>query len=363
MKLRNIIIGSLLAGTVALSGCGSGITDVPDASTNEAADEKTVNITVSGAESESINSSTEDGNIGTDKAASVQEENKVTLPEANVSAAALKEVSEVSEQSGGLKLSDVWNSKDPGVIFAHDFTEEIKNDVAEASKSSSNLQDELSSVIKITERYDDLFKAAEAQLELNEAAAWTYDIWDAELNSLWKRFSDSADPATKERVLKDQRNWIAMKEEVTLENLGSREDGGSMYPLLEYSFLEEITKNRSYILASELAKLNGEAFNMPERGIYGTYVDNQGTGDVYSSLITRKGWENEDEAVISIYRLCGLDGTFSDTGNGELQFKSNDGNVEGIIHLNGWEGASFEVTKSGESVLNVGDKFDFGFAF
>ena len=42
---------------------------------------------------------------------------------------------------------------------------------------------------------------------------------------------------------------------------------------------------------------------MPEKSAkYGLFVDNQGTGSVYSSLITRQGLEGEDEALISIYR-------------------------------------------------------------
>ena len=57
-----------------------------------------------------------------------------------------------------------------------------------------------------------------------------------------------------------------------------------MYPLLQNSFLEEITKNRAYILARELAKIKGEAFVMPETSAkYGTFVDN-GNGElVYAS--------------------------------------------------------------------------------
>ena len=69
--------------------------------------------------------------------------------------------------------------------------------------------------------------------------------------------------------------------------LGSSEENGSMYSLLVNFFLEEITKNRAYGLANELAKVKGEAFEMPERSTkYGVFVDNQGTGSVYSLLCT-----------------------------------------------------------------------------
>ena len=62
---------------------------------------------------------------------------------------------------------------------------------------------------------------------------------------------------------------------------------------------------------------------MPEVSTkYGTFVDNQETGDIYSSLITRQNWKDEDEAVISIYRQGETEGSFVDHGNGELFFTS-----------------------------------------
>lgn len=190
-------------------------------------------------------------------------------------------------------------------------------------------------------------------------------IWDTELNDLWSRFSSLADRETKERVLGEQRNWIAMKEEAVLLDIGTSEENGSMYPLLENSFLEEITKNRAYVLASEVAKIRGESFVMPERSEkYGLFVDNQGTGDVYSSMDLRQGIDGADEAVISIYRLGELEGTFEDHGNGELEFTSDDGSVRGTINVNGWDGASFRVTKvDGNPPFSEGEKFEFPFVF
>ena len=138
-----------------------------------------------------------------------------------------------------------------------------------------------------------------------------------------------------------------------------------MYPLLQNSYLEEITKNRAYVIANELAKIKGESFVMPEKSAkYGLFVDNQGTGSVYSSLITRQNWEGKDEAVISIYRQGEMEGSFVDNGNGELEFSSEDGSVKGIIQINGWDGASFEVTEtSNPDAFPVGQKTEFPFAF
>ena len=122
---------------------------------------------------------------------------------------------------------------------------------------SASLQDELENIENIVKKYTPLAQAAQTQTEMNLSSRWFFDIWDTELNNLLSRFSDLADPQTKEKILAEQRNWIAMKEEVTLLHIGSYEENGSMYPLLQNSYLEEITKNRAYVIANELAKIKG----------------------------------------------------------------------------------------------------------
>lgn len=96
----------------------------------------------------------------------------------------------------------------------------------------------------------------------------------------------------------------------------------------------------------------------------GLFVDNQGTDAVYSSLITQQSWEGEDEAIISVYRLGEIEGSFIDNGNGNLDFTSDDGSIKGTIQVNGWNGATFEVTETiGAVPFSVGEKFEFPFAF
>ena len=111
--------------------------------------------------------------------------------------------------------------------------------------------------------------------------------------------------------------------------------------------------------------MKGETFEMPERSTkYGVFVDNQGTGNVYSLLSTQQGVNGSDEAVIYIYRQGELKGSFVDNGNGELDFSSGDGSVEGIIRINGWDSASFVVTETSiPDVFPVGQKTEFPFAF
>lgn len=277
------------------------------------------------------------------------------------------ESSQAEEHSNaaGKENNDVELDDKLEIDFTYDYSEDIKADVGIVVSNSASLQDELANIEKVIQKYTPLAEAAQTQIEMNVSSKWLFVIWDTELNDLWSRFSNYADQQTKEKVLAEQRNWIAMKEEVTLLNLGTSEENGSMYPLLQNSFLEEITRNRAYVLANELAKIKGESFVMPETSAkYGLFVDNQGTGNVYSSLITRVGWEGEDEAIISIYRQGETEGAFVDNGNGGLEFISDDGSVKGIIHIDGWDGASFIVTETSEkSVFSVGEEFKFPFAF
>lgn len=251
------------------------------------------------------------------------------------------------------------------IDFTYDYSEDIKEDVANVVSSSASLQKELENIDLMIQKYTPLAEAAQTQGEMNVSSQWFFTIWDTELNNLWSRFTDSADQQVKEKVLAEQRNWIAMKEEVTLLSIGSREENGSMYPLLQNAFLEKITKNSAYFLANELAKIKGESFVMPEISAkYGLFVDNQGTGIIYSTLITRQNEEGEDEAIISIYRQGETKGSFVDNGNGELAFTSNDGKVKGIIKINGWDGASFKVTETAEeSIFFVGEEDKFPFVF
>lgn len=262
----------------------------------------------------------------------------------------------------------VWNDKlgnSDSFDFTYDYSEQIKADVDYMVSTSSSLQEELENIDRIIEKYNPLAEAAQTQGEMNVASGWFYTIWDTELNSLWSRFTSIADEQTKNNVLTEQRNWISMKEEVILLSIGTRDENGSMYPLLQNSLLEDITKNRSYVIAKKLADLNGEAFVLPETSSkYGLFVDNEGTGDVYSSLITRQSFDGNEEAVISIYRQGEITGTFTDNGNGELAFTSDDESIKGIIQINGWDGASFRITEASDSSpFTTGEEFLFPIAF
>lgn len=94
-----------------------------------------------------------------------------------------------------------------------------------------------------------------------------------------------------------------------------------------FDYSENIKTDVDYVVANSISlqeeldshegrSIKGEAFSMPELSEkYGLLVDNQGTGDVYSFLITRQGWEGDDEAIISVYRQGETEGTFTSNGS------------------------------------------------
>ena len=96
------------------------------------------------------------------------------------------------------------NTEDTETDFTYDYSEDIKSDVDDVVSGSASLQDELENIENIIKKYTPLAQAAETQTEMNLSSRWFFDIWDTELNNLWSRFSDLADPQTKEKILQNR---------------------------------------------------------------------------------------------------------------------------------------------------------------
>lgn len=265
------------------------------------------------------------------------------------------ESSAVSAESGSIAWDDELN-----VDFTHDYSEEIRADVDRAASDAETFQQELENVERLSRRYAPLAETAQTQGEMNVASMWLFTIWDTELDTLWDRAADQQTEAHAER-----ESWTAMREEAALLSVGSSEENGSMYPLLRNSFLEEATRDRAYLLAAGLAEEQGQSFDLPERSEkYGLFADGQGTGGMDGYLLTRQGWEGADEAVVSLSGQGELHGTFAGGGNGELAFTSDDGSVKGVIRIDGWDGARFEVTEAADgSPFSAGETAEFPIMF
>ena len=268
-------------------------------------------------------------------------------------------VDTASLDDGSVSICDETTELD----YSKDYTDEIKVAVERAVAESASFEDEFNKMSEIQDHITARRSQDQTQVEMNMASFLYFQLWDAELNNLWSRFSETVDEQTKERVLSDQRNWNAMKEEAALEALGPSSEGGSIYPMLYNGYMEESTKVRCYVLAKEIAAAKGESYTMPSKAPTGSYIDNQETSSVYSSLSVTEGWESGYDVKVSLYRVGEIEGSATEEGDGTLSFISYDDTVKGIIHY-GWDGATFEVTEAGDgSIVSAGETFDFTFVF
>ncbi len=343
LKLYSFIIG---AAALTLAGCSS-------AANEESAqlfEKQTETETATGTEEQVSNESQAEPATETQETVETEpfdevEGNAETTTEADTSASSNGEVS----------ICDETTELD----YSKDYTDEIKVAVERAVASASSLEDEFAKMDEIHECITARRSQDQTQAEMSMASYFYYQVWDAELNNLWSRVSEAVDADTKDRLLKAQRNWIAMKDEATVMALGPREEGGSIYPMLVNEFIEDSTKNRCYLLAKELAAVTGDSYEMPKKDLRGMYLDNQGTDSICSSISIMEGWESGYTAKISLYRIGELDGTVTEDGDGKLAFVSDDESVKGTI-LYGWDGASLEITQAdGASIVATGDKFEF----
>ena len=91
------------------------------------------------------------------------------------------------------------------------------------------------------------------QLEYNNLSGKLYQLWDNELNRLWKVLKETLNAEQMSTLLKEQRNWIKFKEQ-EVEAEGSQYAGGTMQSMVESMKAADMTKKRVY----ELYKLLNE---------------------------------------------------------------------------------------------------------
>lgn len=85
------------------------------------------------------------------------------------------------------------------------------------------------------------------QLEYNVLSKNLYDLWDNELNRVWKLLKDTLDKDKMNQLLEEQREWIIYKEK-EIASAASQYEGGSMKPMIEHLKAAELTKIRVYEL-------------------------------------------------------------------------------------------------------------------
>lgn len=89
------------------------------------------------------------------------------------------------------------------------------------------------------------------QIEMNEATAEIYRLWDDELNRIWGYLKLKLDEESMEQITADEREWISYKES-EISKAGADYEGGSMQAMIENDKGAELTKARVYELAEYL---------------------------------------------------------------------------------------------------------------
>lgn len=174
------------------------------------------------------------------------------------------------------------------------------SDIKEISETES-IQDELAKVEVMSCEYENADWGSMGQQEMNQLTAQWYQLWDDELNSLWRRLSEELDDETKAKVLDEQRAWIKRKEE-NIRGAGAAAFGGSLQPQLENSTAEEMTRARAYILAGYLADVRNEPFTIPPAIQESIDLADPGLNDVFEKFEGQWIFDEDRGACVGVER-------------------------------------------------------------
>lgn len=238
--------------------------------------------------------------------------------------------------------------------------EQIKKWIDEIVKSSSSLQKEVEKVESLSDEYMDLLQEYYTQADMNMISYCSLQVWDAELNNLWGRMSEKLESQTKEELLRYLRTWNDTKEDYIIASIGEREKGGSIYPSLYNSLMEDMTKKKVHVLADRYAEVLGESYEKPTYDVEGYYANCEGTTDIYDKLSIMQSADGFN-VEIGLYRVTTLNGTATQSGD-VLHYTDSEHDLTGTITC-GWDGAIFIVETSNFEYLKSGDTFNFNTAY
>lgn len=115
------------------------------------------------------------------------------------------------------------------------------------------IDDEIDTILQKAKKLEQKLDGNLSQNEMNLISYELYELWDNELNSMWKRMKEIVDPDEMKMVLKEQRKWIKEKEQKVKE---AEEEigGGSLLPFVKNQRATEYTRIRVYELAKYLRR-------------------------------------------------------------------------------------------------------------
>ena len=89
------------------------------------------------------------------------------------------------------------------------------------------------------------------QSEINENSEQLYKLWDDELNRLWKVLKEELSSTEMKKLLEEQRDWIAEKENA-INEMEKVSGGGTATTMNKNMTGEDFTRRRVYELLEYL---------------------------------------------------------------------------------------------------------------
>lgn len=210
-------------------------------------------------------------------------------------------------------------------------------------------------LLKDKELSDKLENSASSQTEMNDISKQIFDLWDKELNIIWKKLNEAMTSDADKKALKaEELQWIKDKEKA-IKDARKEFSDGSIAILIGNQKGAELTKERTIYLADKLGKLTNDPVNTRMNLYDYSYTMSYDSSNLNIS-ITNESTCNVD---IDLFRLTTFDGVGTVEGD-HLTFKSNDmeNGIEAIIYLND-NTAKVEVTKSNFGYVEVGQTWEF----
>ncbi len=136
---------------------------------------------------------------------------------------------------GEVKTYALENATQEIGFFGTNFYEEEKQFLKETEDRASALEEQLQNDGTLT------------QGDMNRLAAELYQVWDDELNRLWRFLKKTLEEDTMAALTGEQLQWISDKE-AAIAAAGAEAAGGSLQPLLENNKAAELTRERVYYL-------------------------------------------------------------------------------------------------------------------
>ena len=145
------------------------------------------------------------------------------------------------------ETSDLSADKNPDSGESTDSGAEAVN----ISEVRSRVEEELKQVEEQEAILEENLQNVTSQMEMNQIAAEQYQLWDDELNAIWKTLKEVLDPEKMEKLTAEQREWITYKEN-EIKAAGAEFEGGTMRSAIESSEGMDLTKKRVYELVEYL---------------------------------------------------------------------------------------------------------------